>query len=116
MIVVVPCPGQVQPLASEVKSLSIVAQYSALFSVPVTGGAVGRMLSVRHLALCDGSDVTEGMLPLVVDGCDETSESSSTARGAILGNLVLWSAGCMLIMVVVFAYAWLGRTSIILAV
>ncbi|CUI14948.1 Hypothetical protein, putative [Bodo saltans] len=49
-------------LESEVKSLSIVAQYSALFSVPVIGGAVGRMLSVRHLALCDGSDVTEGML------------------------------------------------------
>lgn len=114
--VVVPCPGQVQPLASEVKSLSIVAQYSALFSVPATGGAVGRMLSVRHLALCDGSDVTEGMLPLVVDGCDETSDSLSTARGAILGNLVLWAAGCMLIMVVVFAYAWLGRTSILLAV
>lgn len=53
----VPCPGQVQPLASEVKSASIVALYATSLAGAAGSGAVGRLGAVRNLVLCSGKHV-----------------------------------------------------------
>ncbi|CUG86924.1 membrane-associated protein, putative [Bodo saltans] len=113
--IVVPCPGEVQPLTSEVSNAASVARYSTSLAGPVTGGAVGRLASVRSLVLCSRDAVVEGLLPLEVDSCgdDGTGGSvASDARGGILGNLVLWAAVCALMAVAVVAYAHVGRTTL----
>ncbi|CUG89613.1 transmembrane protein, putative [Bodo saltans] len=115
----VPCPGEVQPLASEVKAAGGVAQYSASLAGPVGGGAVARVAAVRSLVQCSGDSVVEGLLPLVVDACGDDwargSSVASGARGGILGNFVLWVAACMLMALAVVVYAHLGRTTLLLA-
>jgi hypothetical protein len=102
----VPCPGEAQPLASEVKAAGTAAQYSASLAGPASGGAVGRVAAVRSLVLCSGDTVAEGLLPLMVVVCNGTRDDAGvTARGAIVGNLALWAAACLLMAAVAAAYA-----------
>lgn len=85
------CPRSEQPLAAEVKVASIVAQYASMLSFPSTGTAVGRLLATRSLVMCnsDASASVVGLLPLTVQVCDDEG-ASSDARGAVLGNLLIW--------------------------
>ncbi|CUG06490.1 Hypothetical protein, putative, partial [Bodo saltans] len=84
----VPCPGQVQPLASEVKSASFVALYATSLAGAAGSGAVGRLGAVRNLVLFSGRMSVGGMLPLVIDVCDDEGESSN-ARGSIVTFLLI---------------------------
>jgi hypothetical protein len=100
----VPCPGEAQPLAAEVKAASTAAQYSAALAGPASGGAVGRVAAVRSLVLCSADTVAEGLLPLTVRACDDVL-TSALARGAVIGNLTLFAAACLLMAAVATAYA-----------
>ncbi|CUF50140.1 transmembrane protein, putative [Bodo saltans] len=117
VVVVVPCPGQAQSLASEVKAASSVAQYSTIFSRAAAGAAVGRMASVRSLLVCsESSAIVEGMLPLSVNDCDDMGDAQvSDARGGIVGSLIWWSAGCALGIVAVTVYARTSHLSLRIA-
>ncbi|CUG93209.1 Hypothetical protein, putative, partial [Bodo saltans] len=56
----IPCPGQEQPLAEEVKAASTAALYSTLIAGSAGGGAVGRVAAVRSLVLCSSDTVSGG--------------------------------------------------------
>jgi hypothetical protein len=94
----VPCPGEAQPLAAEVKAAGTAAQYSAAIAGPASGGAVGCVAAVRSLVLCSADNTAEGLLPLTVRVCEGGDEgnvlTTAFARGAIIGNLALWAAAC----------------------
>ncbi|CUG92165.1 membrane-associated protein, putative [Bodo saltans] len=109
VIVEVPCPGEVQPLASEVKIAGRVAQFSSSFVGPAAGSAVGRLTSVRSLVLCSESAVTNGLMPLEVGTCDSAGTVATSARGNIVGNLVLWAIVCAVMVIAVALYSHLGR-------
>jgi hypothetical protein len=100
----VPCPGEVLPLATEVKAAGIAAQYSASLAGLSSGGAVGRVAAVRSLVLCSDDAAAVGLLPLSVEACDNAAAS---ARGAVLGNLLLWAAAGMIAAAVAAVYAQL---------
>ncbi|CUI14300.1 GPI-anchored surface protein, putative [Bodo saltans] len=113
VIVELPCPGEDQPLASEVKAAGTVAQYSSLVSLPAAGAAVGRLAAMRSLALCSASTAVKGVLTLTVDNCGDANDTAaSDAWGNVLGNLVLWGAGLVFMAVVIAAYAHVGDTSL----
>jgi hypothetical protein len=113
VVVQVPCPGDAQPLAAEVKAAGTAAQYSALLAGPALGGAVGRMAAERSLVLCSGGTVAEGLMPLSVPACSDTRDGlTMAARGAVLGNLALWAAACLLMAAVAVAYARLVSVQI----
>ncbi|CUG89412.1 fibronectin type III domain-containing protein, putative, partial [Bodo saltans] len=112
-------PAEDLPLAEQVKTASSVAQYTSLFAVPAAGGAVGRLSSVRTLVACNGDSVVTGILPLSIAaaGCGEEYDDDddntvlASARGAVLGNLVLWIASCLLMALMVLGYSGLAHVS-----
>ncbi|CUG88630.1 membrane-associated protein, putative [Bodo saltans] len=105
----IPCPGQEQPLAEEVKAAGTAALYSTSIAGLAGGGAVGRVAAVRSLVLCSSDTVIEGVAPLSIVACDKTNAASADARGAIAGNLACWAGACVLMVVVVAAYAHLAH-------
>ena len=84
----IPCPGQEQPLAEEVKAAGTAALYSTSIAGLAGGGAVGRVAAVRSLVLCNSDTVIGGLAPLSIYACDDTNAAVADARGAIVGNLV----------------------------
>lgn len=112
--IVIQTPGQVQTLATEVRTATTVAQYSTSIAGPSAGAAVGRIASVRSLVLCsETTAVVQGMLSLPIDVCGDSA--GADARGAILGNLVLWTAVSGLMAVVVAAYERAARITFLAA-
>lgn len=107
VVVVFLSPGQRQQLAAEVKTTTAVAQYSTSIAGPSAGGAVGRVAATRSLVLCSGTAIVEGMLSLPIDVCGDNLRAD--ARGAILGNVVLWIAAGGLMTAVVAAYVRAAR-------
>ncbi|CUG13641.1 transmembrane protein, putative, partial [Bodo saltans] len=110
VIVIVPCPGELQPLASEVKSAGIAAQFLSFFSGLGAGSSVSRLVAVRKLVLCSSDSAIQGLLPFSLTSCDDDIVASD-ARGNVLGNVVLWISGCSFIIFVVLGYASLARVS-----
>lgn len=108
-VVTVLAPAQVVSLATEVKAASTVAQYSSWLSVPATGVGVGRLSAARGLVTCTLDSTVSGLLsvPTSAGSCEDSTLGSvaDDARGAVLGNLVLWAAGCVLIAIVAQAYS-----------
>ncbi|CUG88521.1 membrane-associated protein, putative [Bodo saltans] len=114
VVVEIPCPGEVQALAAEVKAASSVALYSMSLTGPAGGSAVGRFAAVRSLVLCSSSTdkSSVGLLaPLSIYACDDTNVASAAARGAIVGNIACWAGACVLMALVVASYARLARVS-----
>ncbi|CUG88577.1 transmembrane protein, putative [Bodo saltans] len=108
----VACPGEIQPLASQVKAMGIAAQYVTVVTRTAVSGAVGRVAAVRSLVL--GVSLVQGMLMLSVKACDDEGYDDSVAddaRGIVLGNLVLWAIGCAVSALAVAAHYALGGKS-----
>jgi hypothetical protein len=101
---VIPAPGVEQQLAGEVKLASQVSQMLSLVSNGVSGSTVSRMLAQRNVIMCSGAAFSGGVLDLGLQPCEYGTTSS--ARSAVLSNVVLLAVVLAALLSLTILWAW----------
>ncbi|CUE76391.1 GP46-like surface antigen, putative [Bodo saltans] len=101
----IPAPGYPQQLASQVEAATRYAQVaSALAGGASSGTALGRVMAIRSMVVCDAdASVGGGVLDFGIQLCPSSAETD-VARSAVVSNVV--ALACVFVFLLLLSCVW----------